>query len=396
MKIKLDQEIFTKASTLCNLILEAGGEVRFIGGCVRDILSNKIPADLDLATNLLPDQIETILQKNKIKYFSIGKEFGTISAVINKQTIEITTLRKDIQTDGRHALVEYTNNWQQDALRRDFTINALSADLEGNVYDYFDGVHDLKDRVVKFIGNPEERIQEDYLRILRFFRFSAYFANLLDDGSLLACAKYAKFLKNISGYRIRAEMAKIFAAPNGSKILRAMMENNILQEIIPCSKDSVENLDRLYSLGIHGNNPVTELMCLAIFYRNGNDKYSTIYPMSRSEKKLFDKLIDVKIDNWNYDNLKAYWQKYKNDFYAIALVNLAEAKLSIEEDLQKIFNMDIVDLPIAGADLLELGIKPGKNIGKLLNLAEDIWYNHEFKLTKQQIIKELLPYAKTI
>jgi poly(A) polymerase len=396
MKIKLDQEIFTNALILCNLILNVGGEVRFIGGCVRDILSNKTPADLDLATNLLPDQIETILQKNKIKYFSIGKEFGTISAVVHKQTIEITTLRKDIQTDGRWAIVEYTNNWQQDALRRDFTINALSADIDGNVYDYFNGVYDLRDGIVKFIGNPEERIQEDYLRILRFFRFSAYFANLLDESSLLACVKYARFLKNISGYRTRTEMAKIFAARNGLKILKVMIENNIFQEIIPCSKESLANLDKLYSLGEQCNNPATELMCLAIFYRDGNDKYDTIYPLSRGEKKLFDKLIAVKIDNWNYDHLRAYWQKYKNDFYAIALVNLAETKLAIGDDLQRIFKMDISDLPVTGADLLELGIKPGKNIGKLLNIAEDIWYNHEFKLTKQQIIKELLPYAKTI
>ena len=149
-------------------------ETRFIGGCVRDLIAKrKKKYDVDIATTLKPKKVIELLKKKKIKIIKTGLSHGTVIAIINKEKFEITTLRKDIQTDGRHAKVEFTNDWLEDSKRRDFTMNAMSCDIKGNLYDYHGGVKDLKKGVIKFIGEPKKRIKEDFLRILRFFRFYA-------------------------------------------------------------------------------------------------------------------------------------------------------------------------------------------------------------------------------
>ena len=146
-------------------------EIRFVGGCLRKILNKEECDDIDLATNVNPDTVKNILESKNIKYHETGIDHGTITAIINKKKFEITSLRKDILTDGRHAKVTYTNNWIEDASRRDFSINSIYSDLNGNLYDPYNGRADLKNGLVKFIGDPEKRITEDYLRILRYLRF---------------------------------------------------------------------------------------------------------------------------------------------------------------------------------------------------------------------------------
>lgn len=388
MNIKLELNSFPNAVRICQLLMASGGEVRFIGGCVRDILINRIPADIDLATNLTPDDVQNVLEKNKIKYFNIGKEFGTIGAVINKQQIEITTLRKDIVCDGRYAKVQFTDDWQEDARRRDFTINALSADIEGNVYDYFDGLGDLKQKRVRFIGNAEERITEDYLRILRFFRFSAYFSGSIDDIGLEASKKYAGHLKDISGYRIRSEMSKIFLAPKIMEILKVMEKEQILQEVILCDKVSIKRLEKLSFMAKEFSYDIEELLYWSVLI----NKKSFNLPLSREEKRLFTKLNSQDVTNWSYVGLKKYWQIYKQHFKSFILLNLAKSNVEIKnkEDIKKLFDMPIQDLPVTGNDLLKLGIEPGELMGELLQKAEEIWYNHEFQITKQDIISKLI------
>ena len=146
-------------------------EIRYVGGCVRKILNEEEFDDIDLATNLKPDEVKECLKQNNIDFFETGIDHGTITARINEKNFEITSLRKDISTDGRRAIVEFTNEWKMDALRRDFTINSIYADKEGNLFDPNDGVKDLKNGQVEFIGDPEKRVKEDYLRILRYARF---------------------------------------------------------------------------------------------------------------------------------------------------------------------------------------------------------------------------------
>ena len=168
-KINLD----TKVGKIFNAISSYGAkaEIRYVGGCVRKILNDEKIDDIDLATNLNPDEVIEALKKNNINFYETGKTHGTITAHIEGINYEITSLRKDLSTDGRHAKVEYTDNWHEDASRRDFTINSIYSDIEGNLYDPFGGKNHIEKKIVKFIGDPEKRIQEDYLRILRYIRF---------------------------------------------------------------------------------------------------------------------------------------------------------------------------------------------------------------------------------
>ena len=169
-------------------------EIRYVGGCVRKILNDEKTDDIDLATNLTPDQVKQCLDKNQIKFFETGIEHGTITAVIDDQNFEITTLRKDVKTDGRHAVVEYTTNWKEDSLRRDFSINSIYSDLDGNLYDPNSGHKDLNVGIIKFIGDPETRIKEDYLRIIRYLRFYTEYSKIDHEINIIKIIK-----KNIEG-----------------------------------------------------------------------------------------------------------------------------------------------------------------------------------------------------
>ena len=169
-------------------------EIRFVGGCIRKLIQDEEIDDIDLSTNLKPEKVIEILKNNKINYYETGIDHGTITAVIQNQSFEITTLRKDTKTDGRHAQVEYTNNWLEDASRRDFTINAIYSDLDGNLFDPFSGKKDLKDGLVKFIGDPATRVKEDYLRILRYLRFFLGYSKNQHDKNTIKIIK-----QNLSG-----------------------------------------------------------------------------------------------------------------------------------------------------------------------------------------------------
>ena len=163
----------TKVEKVFSAILEYSekSEVRYVGGCIRKILNNEEIDDIDLATNLKPDEVKDALKKKYINFYETGIDHGTITANINEENFEITSLRKDILTDGRHAKVKFSDSWREDASRRDFTINSIYSDMYGNLYDPFDGKNDLEKKIIRFIGDPEKRIKEDYLRILRYIRF---------------------------------------------------------------------------------------------------------------------------------------------------------------------------------------------------------------------------------
>ena len=169
--------------------ISSNSEIRYVGGCVRKIINKEEVDDIDLATNISPGDVCEVLKKNNIKYYESGIEHGTITAKINNIKFEITSLRKDIETDGRHAKVEFSDNWKEDASRRDFTINSIYADLEGNLFDPFDGKKDLENGKVNFIGDVETRIKEDYLRILRYIRFFINYSKTKHDPKTLKIIK---------------------------------------------------------------------------------------------------------------------------------------------------------------------------------------------------------------
>ncbi|GFQ76049.1 CCA tRNA nucleotidyltransferase 1, mitochondrial [Trichonephila clavata] len=223
-----------ETSLIIDAIEEFGGEARLVGGCVRDSILQRDVHDIDLATNLLPNQTIKALKLRNIKTIPTGLKHGTITAVLNQRSFEITTLRHDVKCDGRHAKVEFTNNWQADASRRDFTFNALYADKHGHIYDYFGGIEDLKARRLNFIGNAEDRIKEDYLRILRAFRFHAKICvGDLSDEILNVCKKHSHMIQNLSGERIRDEILKLLECNDPFPTLKSMQESDVLQKIIP-------------------------------------------------------------------------------------------------------------------------------------------------------------------
>ncbi len=216
-------------------VLGAGeGATRLVGGAVRDGLLALPVADIDLATRLPPPMVMEALESAGIRAVPTGLAHGTVTAVAGGTPYEVTTLRRDVATDGRHATVAFTDDWRADAARRDFTINALYADpLTGEVSDFFDGLQDLAARRVRFIGDPLTRIAEDHLRILRFFRFSARFSDQLDPDGLRACGERAKDLMTLSRERIRDELLKLLALPDPSATVAAMLGHGILAPVLP-------------------------------------------------------------------------------------------------------------------------------------------------------------------
>ncbi len=224
------------------------GLSRFVGGAVRDTLLHLPVADLDLATALPPDAVMERLKAAQIKAIPTGLAHGTITAVLPQGPVEVTTLRRDVATDGRHAVVAFTDDWRADAARRDFTINALSADpISGEIFDYFDGLADLEAGHVRFIGAPLERIAEDHLRILRFFRFHARFGkDAPDPEGLAACTARANDLMALSRERIAQELLKLLAVADPVPTVTVMVAHGIFKPVLPeIDRDGVARLARL-------------------------------------------------------------------------------------------------------------------------------------------------------
>nr|WP_236694553.1 CCA tRNA nucleotidyltransferase [Sphingomonas sp. Leaf343] len=210
------------------------GEARYVGGVVRDTLLGIDAADIDIATSHAPEEVLRRLKEAGIKAVPTGLAHGTVTAILAGQPIEVTTLRRDVATDGRHALVAFTDDWREDADRRDFTMNALYADpATGMVYDYHDGLADLAAGRVRFIGDPLRRIAEDHLRILRFFRFHARFGDAIDADGLAACAARANDLMALSRERIAAEMLKLLVARDAVSVVALMVDHAILRAVLP-------------------------------------------------------------------------------------------------------------------------------------------------------------------
>lgn len=327
---------------------------RLVGGCVRDyLLFNELVDDIDIATPLLSDEVMYLLKK-EFNVIPTGLEHGTIT-VIGEKKYEITTLRKDEKTDGRHAIVSFHSTYEEDAARRDFTMNALYCDYGGNIYDYFNGLADLDKKFIKFIGDPESRIKEDYLRILRFFRFTMRFGALNLEG-LNACYKLKEGLLHISRERITQEWFKII---NGQYFFKFFKEFKEIMEIIKLtSQDKDINLKDLSSLGLTS--------CFI------NEK--SMLCLSNAQKKYIHELKIKKLKNQTDANI--LYNKQGEKFI--------KDKMIIEKQIFDLVKIDL--LPITGSDLIALGYK-GKKIGDILKKLEYYWYESFGNLSKSDLIK---------
>ena len=373
-------------------------ELRFVGGCVRKLISGEKVDDIDLSTNLKPEQVIELLKKNKINFYETGIDHGTITAVINKKSFEITSLRKDIKTDGRHAQVEYTNNWLEDASRRDFTINSIYSDLDGNLFDPFNGRTDLKDGLIKFIGDPKTRIQEDYLRILRYIRFFlGYSKNQHDKNTIKIIKQNLSGLKQVSKDRQLQELKKIILSENFNKINSDKIAKDLFLLIFPELKNinRVDKLDELSQDILKSKNFEFILSFLLIDKSEDCDYFIYKYNLSNKAKdkiKLLN-LIFSRETNKNYfskENLsKILIKNGRENLIDILDFRILTTKKNknILIDLKKYFlEFDIPVMPIKAKDLIEkFDLKEGRLLGSILREIEERWLDNNFKISNNQI-----------
>ena len=365
---------------------------QFVGGCVRKAMEGKLTTDIDLATIYKPQEVRKILLKNNYKVLNLGIKYGSITTFSKNYRYEITSLRKDINPDGRHTKIKFTNNWIEDSLRRDFTINAIYCDRFGKVFDPVNGISDLKNKKINFIGNPDLRIKEDYLRILRFIRFSLEFnENIKDKKVLKIINKNIQFLKLISPERLFMELKKILELKNIESIKNKDYFKKILNKIYQLR--FFERLSRIKTSKLKLN--YLQLLSILLV---GHDKkhifFSKQFRLSNKEKVYLNFIASqfksLKNISYNLKVIKKQIYFYKKElaldflnfiFFAtntISYKNLKKYQLFIKEFKVPIF-------PISGDFLIRRGFKQGKSLGKRLNFLKKSWIENDFKLNLNKI-----------
>ena len=376
-------------------------EIRYVGGCVRKILNDEKTDDIDLATNLTPDQVKQCLDKNQIKFFETGIEHGTITAVIDDQNFEITTLRKDVKTDGRHAVVEYTTNWKEDSLRRDFSINSIYSDLDGNLYDPNSGHKDLNVGIIKFIGDPETRIKEDYLRIIRYLRFYTEYSKIDHEINIIKIIKKnIEGLGKISKERQFNELKKILKLDNFLKLFKNKTSCELFSLIFP----QLKNFKKLSKLSkpqekILKNKSLNFVISFLVIDETDNSDYF-VYKYNLPNE-LKDKINFLKNNLLNKDSTKIFNKKdlrkifyYKGKSSTIDLIdfNLLYFKQSKKlSELKTYFEkLDKPEFPIKAQLLInDYGLKEGRELGQKLKNLEMKWIENNFNLSKKDMEKVL-------
>ncbi len=353
----------------------ASAQSRFVGGAVRDTLLGLAPADtgaidIDIATSLPPQEVLERLEDARIRAVPTGLAHGTITAVTEGGTVEITTLRRDVATDGRHATIAYTDDWREDAARRDFTINALYADpVSGEIFDYFGGLDDLSAGRVRFIGDPLQRIAEDHLRILRFFRFHARFGTQIDAAGLEACTARANDLMALSRERIAAELLKLLVAARAVAVIALMVERGIWRAVLP--EIDAAGVDRLATLVDHEHaagiapDPIRRLAAL-IPARDGDVVAARL-----------------KLSNTNRKRVVAATQGIGEEgpralAYRHGVAGAIDRLLIAGADVAPIADWSPPAFPISGGALVERGLRKGPDVAAMRRRIETQWIAEGF------------------
>ncbi len=368
---------------------------KFVGGCVRKHLLNEKIDDIDIATILTTDQIREKFKDSSLKIVDTGIKHGTVTLISDKHKVELTTLRKDIKTDGRHAEVEYTDDWKQDSERRDFTINAIYLDINGKIFDPQMGKADLKNNIVKFIGDPQKRIEEDYLRIIRFIRFKIMYDINVESTTSNVIKQNLDGIKKISKERILIELLKILDLPNFLKV----NENSNLREIFSMIFPEFLYLNRLNRLKkVYKGSELNRDILLAVMLIDGKDnheyflhKYNASNKIIEILKKFNKNLIELKNnkDYFEKDLAKNIYFNGKKHLIALNLINFsinAKAKsYDFSKTLNKILKTKVPTFPIDGELLKEKGMKEGQSLGNVLKELEKEWIKNNFKISNNRI-----------
>ena len=359
---------------------EHGGP-RFVGGAVRDTLLGLAVSDVDLATMLLPSEVIDRLEAARIKAVPTGVDHGTVTAVAGGKNYEITTLRRDVATDGRRATVAFATDWREDAARRDFTINGLYADpLTGEIFDYFDGLADLKAGIVRFIGDADQRIAEDFLRILRYFRFLARYGHgTVDDIAVGACANGAHGLTALSRERIAQELTKILTLPDPVVAVAMMVEHGIFTPFLPeLARDAAKCLSDL----VERETSLSQAVSLPARLLTLLPKDTIIVDRVAARLKLSNKMRErlamrVSAEAPDAGNIRALaYRNGKDSARDAAMLYVSDDNVSA--CLARLEAWEIPDFPVKGGDLIAMGLNAGPVVAKTLQAIEALWIARGF------------------
>ena len=372
---------------------------RFVGGCVRKHLTNQEIDDIDIATVLSSEEIKKKFKNTNFKIIETGIKHGTITLVSKKFKLELTTLRQDIETYGRHAKVEYIDDWKLDSERRDFTINAIYLDINGKIFDPQLGTIDLKNNNVKFIGDPQKRIEEDYLRIIRFIRFKIMYNSKIEETTNKAIKQNLNGITKISKERILVELYKILNLRNFINLNESDYLKEIFNLIFPEFKN-IKRLDRLKKIYKHSEINLKLILAVLLIDNDNNHEYfSHKYNVSNEIKdelhllaKNFQSLKDNK-DLFNKDLEKNIYLTDKSHLINLNILNFtSNPKLSLKdfsETLKKILKSKTHQFHIDGKYLMERGMKEGKLLGRVLKEIEEEWVDNNFNISDDRV-KEII------
>ena len=367
----------------------------FVGGCVRKYLSKEEVDDIDVATSLTIDQIKEKFKDTEFQIIDSGIKHGTVTLVKDKLKLELTTLRKDIKTDGRHAEIEFTDDWFEDSQRRDITVNAIYLDSHGKLYDYQGGVNDLKKNIIKFIGDPNTRIQEDYLRIIRFLRFAIQYDSSTDSQTIEALKLNLVGIKKLSKERVLDELFKMIKLENFSNIFKHKNIRFIFSLIFP----ELKYLERLERLQLVNNKKVftkefilgTLLIDEANNYEYFCHKYKASNLIKHNLEIMTNGIRELRADKHFFaNNLKKMIYKYgKENIKKINLLFFCSDKKIKLNNFQKnnrfIEGTKSPKFPYSGQYLINKGFSEGRKVGLILKKLEDHWFNNNFNISEQEV-----------
>jgi len=384
-----DLEVTAAVALTTPKLLELGNEfrkqgfgLRLVGGCVRDTLLGQTPNDVDLHTDATPEEAAKIYERLKLRWIPTGIDHGTITVVLDGDTYEITSLRRDVSTDGRRAVVEYTRDWKVDLERRDFTINSMSMSLDGELFDPFDGLRDLRSGVVRFVGDPVKRIQEDYLRILRMYRFTGRFGKEVDPNARRAACQNRTGLDSISVERVWSEMRRIVSGPQGPSMVNELYENLWGVKVLGQKWPDFEDLHDAHS---RTKDPVS---LMAVGWKLYAPHLLIEWKASRDE-----------IDQCSYlaGMIKGY-QRDADPYREMAVHNISRRwamELAAVQNMEPLHRTvletwEVPTFPVSGDDLIGIGMRPGPEMGIVLKRLRYKWADSGYAATKTSLLADFV------
>ena len=374
--------------TLIHSLESSGGVAYLVGGCVRNTILGRPFTDIDIATDLLPEQVVKISKKEGYKVIQTGLSYGTVTIVNAGRKFEVTTFRSDIKTYGRKASVKFTADIKLDAMRRDFTMNSIYMNISGEIIDPLGSLDDLLEKKIKFIGNPSERIEEDNLRILRFFRFLAEFnkgRSDIDQDTMEALYKYKKEVKSLSRERIWMELKRILSVPEPQHIFSIMIEKGILDEVFPPIE--IEGLSKVITAEKKYSVSPSHLVRLFSLNKSIGKKWAHYVSLTSNEAKILEFIKESLV---HYKDLKTVAYKFGRVVAEGWLLNYDDgfSEMIPSKISEIIDNGCNTFFPVSGVDLLE-EMEEGPELGRQMEWLEDLWIKSGFTMGKKELLSKL-------